>query len=462
MPAIIKDLSVTQGASSVTYNHSYIFLISTVAALGGLLFGFDTAIISGTIAFIQPYFQLDDVALGWAVSSILIGCAIGAAVAGKLSDVLGRKKVLLLCAILFAVTGVVTGFSSSLLIFIAFQMLGGLAVGAAAMVAPMYIAETAPAHLRGRLVSVYQLAIVSGILLTYLSNYLLADSGKDAWRWMFASQTVPSLLFMICLFFVPETPRWLVKNHQLDAAKKILQKVGGDEHTEEELAAIDKSFEEHQQVNWRNLLLPQYRNVLLIGIIIAIFQQITGINAILYYAPEIFKQTGVNTSDALLQTIGIGVIMFLFTFVAIWLVDKASRKILLLSGCLVMAFALIGVAACFYFSFFDYYLVLICMMLYIVGFSASLGAVTWVILSEIFPNSIRAMALSFSTFILWMADFAVSFLFPVSNKRLGGTATLLFFAALCFIYFVYIKLKVPETKNKTLEELETMLAPSIH
>jgi MFS transporter, SP family, arabinose:H+ symporter len=457
MPAILKDLSVTKNASTASYNHSYIFLISTVAALGGLLFGFDTAIISGTIAFIQPYFQLDDVELGWAVSSILIGCAIGAAVAGKLSDAWGRKKVLLLSAVLFAITGIVTGFSSSLAVFIVFRMLGGLAVGAAAMVAPMYIAETAPAHLRGRLVSVYQLAIVSGILLAYFSNFLLADIGKDAWRWMFASQTIPSLLFMICLFFVPETPRWLVKNLQTDTAKKVLQKVGGDEHTEEELKAINKSFQEHSLVNWRDLLLPHYRRVLVIGIIIAIFQQITGINAILYYAPEIFKQTGVNTSDALLQTIGIGIVMFLFTFVAIWLVDRAGRKILLLSGCLVMALSLAGVAACFYFSFFDYYFVLVFMMLYIVGFSASLGAVTWVILSEIFPNSIRAMALSLSTFILWMADFAVSFLFPVSNKRLGGTATLLIFAGLCVIYFVYIKLKVPETKNKTLEEIETLL-----
>jgi MFS transporter, SP family, arabinose:H+ symporter len=451
MPVIVKNLPAN------TF-YGYVFLISTVAALGGLLFGFDTAIISGTIAFIQPYFQLNEVALGWAVSSVLVGCAIGAAVAGKLSDMFGRKKILLWCGVLFALTGIGTGFSYSLPAFISFRILGGLAVGAAAMVGPMYIAETAPAYLRGRLVSVYQLAIVSGILLAYFSNYILADAGAAAWRWMFASQTIPSLLFIICLLFVPETPRWLVKNNKMEAAKKVLQQVGGEVYAAEELNAINQSFKHHQLVNWRDLLLPKYSKVMRAGCIIAVFQQITGINAILYYAPEIFKQTGVSSNNALLQTIGIGIIMLLFTFVAIWLVDKAGRKLLLLAGCLIMALALTGVAACFYFSFFEFYLVLICMMLYIVGFSASLGAVTWVLLSEIFPNSIRAMALSFSTFVLWLADFAVSFLFPVSNKRLGGTVTLLIFAALCLIYFLYIRLKVPETKNKTLEELETMLS----
>jgi len=448
------------------FNQSYILLISIVAALGGLLFGFDTAIISGTISFIQPYFNLNEYSLGFAVSSILIGCAFGAAFAGKLSDLLGRKKVLLLCGFLFAVIGIGTGFSTSFLVFVSFRIIGGLAVGAAAMVAPMHIAETVPAQLRGRLVSLYQLAIVAGILLAYFSNYLLSETGENSWRWMFASQAIPSVLFMLCLIIVPETPRWLVQKKRETEAKIILTKIGGEEYGNTELANIINSFEIEEDRpdrfqkpvrSYQELLLPKYRSVLIMGIMIAIFQQITGINAILYYAPEIFKQTGVTASIALLQTIGIGVVMFIFTFVAIGLVDKIGRKILLLGGCLMMAASLIGVAVCFHFQFYEYYLVLIFIMLYIVAFSASLGAVTWVILSEIFPNSIRAVALSLSTLLLWIADFAASFMFPVLNKQLGGAATLLIFAALCVIYFIYIKIKIPETKGKSLEELERML-----
>jgi SP family arabinose:H+ symporter-like MFS transporter len=428
-----------------------------ISALGGLLFGFDTAIISGAISFIQPYFQLNDVSLGWAVSSILLGCAAGAVIAGKLSDQWGRKSTLLLCAFLFAVTGIGTGLSHSLLMFVIFRILGGLSVGTAAMVAPMYIAETVPASLRGRMVSLYQLAIVSGILMAYLSNYLLSGIGENNWRWMFASQAFPSVLFFILLFFVPESPRWLVKKERINEAVKILEKIGGHEYCLTEIAAIEKSFYQETKEKVSALFLPSYRSVLWMGIIIAIFQQITGINAILYYAPEIFKRTGISNENALLQTIGVGVMMFLFTLVAIWLVDKAGRKMLLLAGCIVMGLSLVGVSACFHFSYFGGCLVLIFLMLYIAGFSASLGAVTWVMLSEIFPNRIRALALSLSTLILWIADFAASFSFPVLNAKLGVAPTLLIFAALCVVYFIYIKWKVPETKGKTLEALEKLL-----
>lgn len=441
----------------VTLNRSYIVLVSMISALGGLLFGFDTAIISGAISFIQPYFQLNEVALGWAVSSILLGCAAGAVIAGKLSDQWGRKSTLLLCAFLFAVTGIGTGLSHSLAIFVTFRILGGLAVGTAAMVAPMYIAETVPASLRGRMVSLYQLAIVTGILMAYLSNYLLSGLGENNWRWMFVSQTFPSVLFFILLFFVPESPRWLVKKERVDEAIKILEKVGGKEYCLVEIAAIQHSFYQETKEKISTLFLPAYRSVLWMGIIIAIFQQITGINAILYYAPEIFKHTGISNENALLQTIGIGVMMFLFTLVAIWLVDKSGRRMLLLAGCIVMGLSLVGVSACFHFSYFGSYLVLIFLMLYIAGFSASLGAVTWVLLSEIFPNRIRALALSLTTLILWIADFAASFSFPILNEKLGVAPTLLIFAVLCAVYFIYIKWKVPETKGKTLEALEELL-----
>ncbi len=442
---------------AVKFNASYIFLVSVVSALGGLLFGFDTAIISGAINFIQPYFQLNEYSLGWAVSSILIGCVIGAAIAGKLCDVWGRKKILLLCGFLFAVTGIGTGMAHSLGVFVFFRIAGGLAVGIAAMAAPMYIAETVPGALRGRMVSLYQLAIVLGILLAYLSNYLLADAGENNWRWMFASQTVPSVLFFGFMFLVPESPRWLMKKERKKEAEIILTKVGGAVYSNIELEAIEESFHHEHKEKLADLWLPAFSPLLWMGIIIAVFQQITGINAILYYAPEIIKKTGVTNENALLQTIGIGVIMFLFTLVAIWLIDKAGRKILLLIGCALMGLSLIGVAACFHFQYFENYLVLLFLMIYIAGFSASLGAVTWVILSEIFPNRIRGLALSISTLLLWIADFFASFAFPVLNEKLGVAITLLIFSALCGIYYIYIKRKIPETKGRSLEELEKML-----
>lgn len=457
MQTISKELENTIAKPITGFNTSYILLISIVSALGGLLFGFDTAIISGAIHFIKPYFQLDQYSLGWAVSSILIGCVLGAAIAGKLCDLWGRKKVLLLCGFLFAVTGIGTAMAHSLTVFIFFRIAGGLAVGTAAMAAPMYIAEAVPGVLRGRMVSLYQLAIVLGILMAYLSNYVLADAGEHNWRWMFGSQVIPSVLFFGFMFLVPESPRWLLKKGGEREAWVILNKVGGAEYALAEMEAIKGSFQEDHKEKLKDLWLPAFRPILTMGITIAVFQQITGINAILYYAPEIIKKTGVNNENALLQTIGIGIIMFLFTLVAIWMVDKVGRKILLLMGCAIMGLSLVGVASCFHFQYFENYLVLLFLMLYIAGFSASLGSVTWVILSEIFPNRIRGLALSVSTLLLWIADFVASFSFPVLNEKLGVETTLLFFSTLCGIYYLYIKRRIPETKGKTLEELEKML-----
>ncbi len=457
MPNTIADHSVADSNTLLHFNKNYILLISTIAALGGVLFGFDTAIISGTIPFIKSYFQLNEVMLGWAVSSILIGCGLGAMLAGKLADALGRKMALFTCAFLFAVTGMGVALAQSLSIFILFRIAGGIAVGAAGMVVPMYIAETVPASFRGRMVALYQLAIVMGILLAYVVNYTLSDIGENGWRWMFASQAIPAVLFFVALFLVPETPRWLIQKKQHDKAFDILSKTGGKGYAEAELLTINHSFSSQSAGKLKDLFLPRYSKVLIMGILIATFQQITGINAILYYAPEIFKNTGVSAAIASMQTIAIGVTMLVFTLVAIWLVDKAGRKKLLLAGCVIMAISLLAVAACFHFNFYQYYLVLIFLLVYIAGFSASLGAVTWVILSEIFPNRIRGLALSLATLVLWLADFAASFSFPVLNKQFGTSATLSLFAVFCLIYFFYIKFRVPESKGKTLEELEIQL-----
>lgn len=442
--------------SASTANTRFILTVSSAAALGGLLFGFDTAIISGTIPYIKTYFDLDSYWLGWAVSSILIGCAIGAMFAGKLADKLGRRYVLLICAVLFAVSGIGAGLSSNLIIFVLFRMVGGLGVGAAAMISPMYIAETVPANWRGRLVSLYQLAIVLGILLAYFSNYIFDNLGENNWRWMFASQGLPAVLFFILLLFVPETPRWLVKNHKREKAMLVLEKIDGEIFAKEELIKIEQSFSDKTSVSLIELFNPVYRPVLMIGVLIAVFQQITGINSILYYAPVIFKETGLDSASSLMQTIGIGVINVLSTFIAIGLVDKIGRKAFLLIGSLLMGISLIGVGLCFQFAYFDHYLVLIFVLIYVAAFGCTLGAVTWVYLSEIFPNRIRGLAMSVATLALWLADFVVTYTFPVMTEELGTSSTLFTYAFFCAVAFVYILFKVPETKGKTLEEIEPL------
>jgi len=441
-------------------NKKFIILVSAVAALGGLLFGFDTAIISGAIPYISTYFSLNEYMLGWAVSSILIGCAAGAMASGKLADRYGRKFMLIICAILFAVSGIGAGLANELWLFILFRFIGGLGVGAAAMVSPMYIAEIAPAKWRGRLVAFYQLAIVVGILLAYYSNYALNGIGENNWRWMFASQAAPSLLFLLLLLLVPETPRWLIRRGQTGPARAILIKTSGIDAAQKEIAAIENSFHREQQASFGQLFGKIYRPVLLIGIMIAVFQQVTGINSILYYAPVIFKETGLNSASSLLQTICVGVVNVVSTFIAIGLVDKVGRRKFLLAGSLAMGVSLLVVALCFQYRYFDHYIVLIFMLLYVGAFGCTLGAVTWVYLSEIFPNRIRGLALSVATLALWLADFVVTYTFPVMTKHLSIATTLFCYAALCAVAFGYMLSNVKETKGRSLEEIETLFASS--
>jgi len=434
----------------------FIVAVSAVAALGGLLFGFDTAVISGAIPYLKPFFHLDENRLGWAVGSLLIGCGAGALLAGRLADRFGRRYLLIACAALFAVSGAGAGLSNSLTGFVTFRMIGGLGVGAAAMVSPMYIAETAPAAWRGRLVSLYQLAIVSGILLAYFSNYLFNGFGANNWRWMFGSQVLPSFVFWVALLFVPETPRWLAGKNLTAEAAAVLQKTIGNEAAAAELASIERSFATHAPASVREIFATKYRPVLVVGVLIAVFQQVTGINAILYYAPTIFARTGLDTSSSLLQTLAIGAVNLLATFGAIGLVDKLGRKYLLMSGSAMMGCSLAAVALCFHFSYFGGYVVLGLMLLYVAAFACTLGAVTWVYLSEVFPNRIRATAMSVATLALWLADFVVTYTFPVMTERLSTAATLLSYAAFCAIAFVFVAFKVPETKGRALEEVESL------
>jgi MFS transporter, SP family, arabinose:H+ symporter len=436
---------------------NFLMLVTAVAALGGLLFGFDTAVISGTVPFIRSYFQLDDIALGWAVSSLLIGCIGGVLASGKPADLLGRRNTLLAAAALFFVSSVGSALSEHLAGFIAFRFIGGLAVGTASMLSPMYIAEISPAAKRGSLVSLNQLAIVIGILAAFFSNYLLVSTGPNNWRWMLSVMGAPALLFFAALLFVPESPRWLIQKRRKAEAFAILQRINGTVIATAEMSAIEESLANEKKGSYKDVFSANVAPILWIGIGVAVFQQITGINAIMYYTPMIFAKTGIGMDSALMQTVAVGGINFLFTVVAIRWIDRIGRKPLLIAGTIGMALSLFVLAAAFHFEKFEGSLVLGCILLYIASFAASLGPVTWVFISEIFPNRLRSEAMSVAIMILWGVCFLVSLVFPYLLNVLGGGAAFLFFGVMCVVYLVFILIKVPETKGRSLEELEKIL-----
>jgi SP family arabinose:H+ symporter-like MFS transporter len=434
----------------------FLLLASTVAALGGLLFGFDTAVISGAIPFLQPYFKLDDISLGWTVSSLLAGCMVGVISAGKPADTFGRKTILMLAALLFLVSAIGSALSSHHLVFVGFRVIGGIAVGAASMLSPMYISEISPAARRGQLVSLNQMAIVVGILLAFFSNYWLSGTGDNNWRWMFAVMGIPAFLFLVMLMLVPESPRWLVQKGRENEAGDILIRINGGEIARLELAEIRESVQE-EKGTYREVFSSGMRPVLWLGILLAVFSQVTGINSIMYYAPVIFQKTGTGTDSALLQTVTIGGVNFLFTLVAIAWVDKVGRKPLLVVGTIGMAISLTALSLAFYMHRFEGFLILAFILLYIASFAASLGPVTWVAIAEIFPNKLRSKAMSVAVVALWLSNFAVISLFPVMLNRLGGGAAFLIFDVMCLLLILFVLLKFPETKGKSLEELERLL-----
>ncbi|HUU29798.1 MAG TPA: sugar porter family MFS transporter [archaeon] len=444
----------------------YVAVVCMVAALGGLLFGYDTAVISGAIGFLQTRFGLDPAWTGWAASCALVGCIIGVSAAGVLSDRLGRKKVLFISAVLFLVSGIGTALAGNITWLIVFRILGGTGVGAASMTSPMYIAEISPAAIRGRMVSVNQFAIVSGILVVYFVNYFIANQGTEAWniqfgwRWMFGSQSVPALILLVSLFFVPESPRWLTRQERPSEALAILSRAGGARNARAELAAIKDSLA-CESGSLAQLFRPGMRIVLAIGVTLAVLQQVTGINVILYYAPEIFKKLGSGTNAALLQTVVVGAVNLTFTIVAIWTVDRLGRKPLMIFGAAGMGIALaaFGLAA-FYQKTGAW--VLLFVLIYIACFALSLGPVVWVVLSEIFPNRIRGRAMSIATVCLWAANYVVSQTFPMLNEnkwlvdRFHHGFPFWVYAFLCGLTVFFVWLFVPETKKKSLEEIEQM------
>ena len=402
-------------------SRGYVALIWMVAALGGLLFGYDTAVIAGAIGFLQTHFQLDPAMKGWAASSALLGCVIGVSFAGVFSDRLGRKKALVLSGVLFLISALGTALPSAFSTFVLFRILGGIGVGIASMASPMYIAEVSPARIRGRMVSVNQFAIISGMVVIYFVNYFIARQGDPvwcatyAWRWMFASGLLPSGLFLLLLFLVPESPRWLVENGRRDEAFRILSKVDGAIHARSEIAAIEQTLAQ-ESGSLAQLFAPGLRLVLVIGVALAVLQQVTGINVFLYYAPEIFKKMGSGVDAALLETIVVGGVNLLFTVVAIWTVDWLGRKPLMIGGSIGMGICLAAMGLAAQFNSVGAWM-LTWVLGYIACFALSVGPVVWVLLSEIFPTKIRGRALSIATFCLWMANFIVSQTFPMLDEN---------------------------------------------
>ena len=447
----------------------YLAMVCFIAALGGFLFGFDTAVVSGTLEYLREQFQLQSLMEGVVVASALVGCMMGALVAGTLSDRFGRKVVLIISAMLFLVSAGGSAVPPSVPWLVLARWIGGLGVGMASMLSPMYISEMSPPHLRGRLVAMYQLAITIGILVAYFSNVMLqqlathALAGLDAgvWRWllvdevwrgMFGAETIPAIAFVILLLFVPETPRWLAKQGQIEEARSVLTHIVGSKEAECELKEIRDAIA-HEGGSILQLLQPGLRVALVIGILLPFFSQVSGINAIIYYGTTIFKTAGWELGESLGGQAYIGFVNVLFTFVAIAVVDRLGRKPLLMVGIGGLVAALIAAAVLFAVDLTNWQLVVV-LMFYCACFAFSLGPIPWIIIAEIFPTRIRGRAMSLGTFTIWSTNTLVMLLFPTLRDGLGAAGTFTLFAVLVAPALLLTWLLIPETKGRTLEEIE--------
>ena len=463
------DSTLTSGP--VKTGVTYVLLVSLVAAMGGLLFGYDWVVIGGAKPFFEKYFQLNSERLsGWANSCALLGCLLGSLISGGLSDKFGRKKLLLASGVLFAVSSVLTGWAYTFNTFVVWRILGGVAIGMASNLSPLYIAEIAPARLRGRLVSLNQLTIVIGILLAQVANWLIARpvpedataefireswNGQYGWRWMFTAVTVPSVFFFLMSLFVPESPRWLVKNGMSDLARRVLARVGGAAHAETELREIQATLaaEEIQHVRFGDLLEWRLVKILVLGCSLAVLQQWSGINVIFNYAEEIFRQAGYGVSDILFNIVITGTINLVFTFIAIGTVDVLGRRPLMLIGFAGIAASHIAIGYAYHAGLQGTFVVA-CTLAAIACYSMTIAPVVWVLISEIFPNRIRGAAVSVAVSALWVACFILTFTFPILNLTCGAASTFWIYAGICLAGFLLVWWTVPETKDKRLEEIE--------
>lgn len=439
---------------SESRNAGYVIFLGCTAALGGLLFGFDIAIITGAGPYLAKEFALSDLGLGWAFSSLLFGCALGCVIAGRLTDRWGRKKLLLLIALLFACTSLETALSPNFHAFVIARFLAGLAVGGVSLLSPMYVAEVAPASMRGRLGTTYQLSIIIGILISYGLNYLLRDTGANNWRWMFFTGVVPSALFSLFVSIAPETPRFLAMKGRDGDALRVLERIGGRANAQTQLEAIRSSLQVEAR-SWRGLLRPGVSRALAVSIVLAILIHVSGINTIIDYAPAIFQSAGWKIDSALASTFIVGVTEFLFTLVSFWVIDRYGRKPLYIVGSFGMAAALFGLIATVLANRFQGPVVLVLILIYIAFFAACIGPVFWTLVPEIFPNDMRGLAMTFPVLTQWIANALVVLLFPYAFHVIGKAGTFGFLAIMALAQGVFTWGWVPETRNKSLEEMES-------
>jgi len=452
----------------------YVWMICLVAACGGLLFGYDWVVIGGAKPFYEAYFSITDPAQsGWAMSSALVGCIFGALLSGWCADKFGRKIPLILAAMLFALSAWGTAVADNFDVFVVYRIVGGVAIGLASALSPLYIAEISPAAQRGRFVAVNQLTIVIGVLAAQLINLMIAEpvasnatlqeisaswNGQEGWRWMFGSGIVPALAFLVLMFFVPESPRWLARVGKNERAHQMLKRIGNQQYADATLREIQQTLsKDTQKVSWSALGQPKVRPIIVIGVVLAVFQQWCGINVIFNYAQEIFASAGFDINSTLKSIVATGLINLVFTIAALPLVDKIGRRKLMLFGAagLTIIYALIGAA---------YGLgvmglpVLLLVLTAIAIYALTLAPVTWVLLSEIFPNRVRGLAISLCTLALWVACFLLTYTFPLLNASLGAAGSFLLYGVICAAGFIYVRRYVPETKGVSLEALEARLA----
>jgi sugar porter (SP) family MFS transporter len=434
------------------YNSGYIVAISFISALGGYLFGFDFAVISGALPFLKTTFGLTPWWEGFLTGSLALGCMLGCLIAGTLAEKYGRRPGLMTAAVVFALSSIGMALSDSLAVFITMRFAAGIGVGMASMLSPMYIAEVSPASVRGRNVAINQLTIVIGILITNLVNYTLADNGENAWRWMFGLGAVPSVLFLLGVLWLPESPRWLMQVDQHERARRVLSKIGDVHFAEHTVEDIKRSLAGAQQQATGSVWSPAVRGAVVVGISLAVFQQFCGINVVFNYTSTIFESVGANLNQQLFETVSIGAVNLVFTIIAMWQVDKLGRKPLMLAGAaglsviyVVLALLLKNQAAASLVSIF----VLIAIALY----ATSLAPVTWVLIAEIFPNHVRARATTVAVVALWAAYFVLVFTFPILAKKLGAYGPFYMYAAICVLGFLFVRARVTETKGKTLEDI---------
>ena len=454
----------------------YAIRVALTVALGGFLMGFDASVISGVVTFIEPEFDLTKIELGWSVASLTLTATLAMMVSGPLSDLLGRRPVLKIAAVLFALSAVASALAPSFVALVAARMLGGLGVGAALIIAPMYIAEIAPAAMRGRMVSFNQLNIVIGISAAFFTNYLILRLGQSDlawaealrlgewnWRWMLGVEALPAIFYFVALFAVPESPRWLVMNGKDEDARRVFERVSDRARAEANVRAVKASLHAEQsqeRATLRELFRPAMRLVLVIGVSVAILQQITGINSVFFYAPMIFEQSGIGTDASFLQAVLVGLVNLVFTVLAILFIDRLGRRPLLGAGLTGIAGSMLLLSYGFGSADMNPNIILVGILGFVASFAISLGPVMWVLFSELCPNRVRGLAISFVGLINSAVSFIVQLIFPWELQTLGNSATFLIYAVFAIVGLIVVMRLLPETKGKSLEELEAELVGS--